>query len=430
MYIKKLAHSLIFHGYSSIFMIYIPFIYLKKFKKSFKNINYRKRWAERFAQTKLRLKDSIWIHSVSVGETLSAEPLVKKLIEDYPNERFVITTITPTGSDVVKRLYDKYPNVYHMYIPYDIHPFINSFFVKLNPKLFVIIETEIWPNILNKCFKENIPVIVTNARLSKRSIRNYKSIPFGKDFLFSKISQISTQTEKDAKRYCSLGVPKDNIAITGNLKYSMITPDSLDKNMQALKYSLKNRPVWIAGSTHDGEEEIILNTHKKILLEKPNCLLILVPRHKERFSKVEKLISKNLFTYQKRSLDKEKIDDNNQVYLGDTMGELLHLYHIADVTFVGGSLIENGGHNLLEPAALSKPIISGSSLFNFSQISKALLKNKALIRIKNKQDLAEEVLGLFNNEKKLAEMSKNAHDTFIAHSNVLEQQYNQITKFL
>jgi len=411
-------------------MVYIPIVYLKKLKRSLKNIHYRKRWAERFAHTPLRLKDCIWIHSVSVGESLSAEPLVKKLLLEHPDERFVITTTTPTGSDVITRLYSSYTNVHHMYIPYDVQVFINNFFVNLNPKLFIIIETEIWPNILNKCFKENVPVVITNARLSKKSLRNYKKVPFGKEMLFSNISHISTQTEKDAKRFCSLGVSKDKVAITGNLKYSMIRPENLEEKIIHLKESIKNRPIWIAASTHQGEEEVVLQAHKEILKTLPNCLLIIVPRHKERFIKVEKIILNNHFSLQKRSSFKNEIHSHTQVYLGDTMGELLYLYYVSDITFVGGTLIDNGGHNLLEPAALKKPIISGTSLYNFSQISKALIKNKALKRVKNSDELAIEVSNLFNEPKMLQQMADNSYKTFAAHNNVLEQQYNEIVKFL
>jgi 3-deoxy-D-manno-octulosonic-acid transferase len=429
-YFKKIAYHSVSYIYSSLFIVYIPIVYLKKLKKSLKNEHYRQRWSERFARTPLRLKDCIWIHSVSVGEALSAEPLVKKLLQKYPNERFVLTTTTPTGSDVIKRLYNSYPNMLHMYIPYDVQTFVNSFFVKLNPKLFIIVETEIWPNILNKCFREDVPVIITNARLSKRSLRNYTKIPFARELLFSNISHISAQTEKDAKRFCSLGVSKEKISITGNLKYSLITPENLNEKMVHLKESIVNRPVWIAGSTHQGEEEAVLQAHKEILKTYPNCLLIVVPRHKERFTKVEKIISNNKLSFQKRSSFKNEIYKHTQVYLGDTMGELLHLYYISDITFVGGTLIDNGGHNLLEPAALNKPIISGTSLYNFSQISKALVKNKALKRVRNPAELATEILALFNDRKELNQMADNSYKTFQAHSNVLEQQYNEIIKFL
>ncbi len=411
-------------------MVYIPVVYLKKLKRSLKNPNYRQRWAERFAHTSLRLKDCIWIHSVSVGESLSAEPLVKKLLEDFPNENFVITTTTPTGSDVITGLYSSYSNIHHVYIPYDIQSFINSFFVKVNPKLFIIVETEIWPNILNKCFKENVPVVITNARLSKNSLRNYTKIPFGNEMLFSNISHISAQTEKDAKRFCSLGIDKNKICITGNLKYSMITPQDLSEKMTRLKESIKNRPVWIAASTHQGEEEAVLQTHKEILKTHTNCLLIIVPRHKERFAKVEKIILNNHLTIQQRSSFKNEINNHTQVYLGDTMGELLQLYYVSDIAFVGGTLIDNGGHNLLEPAALKKPIISGTSLYNFSQISKALIKNKALKRIKSPDELTKEISSLLNDPKALKQMADNSYKTFKAHSNVLELQYNEIVKFL
>lgn len=428
--IRKIIYSLLTHLYSSLFLVYIPVVYLKKLKRSLKNDQYRLRWAERFAKTSLRLKDSIWIHSVSVGESLSAEPLVRKLLENFPDENFIITTTTPTGSDVIKRLYNDHKNVHHMYIPYDVKPFINSFFAKLNPKLFIVIETEIWPNILSKCFSTNVPVVITNARLSKRSLRNYKKVPFGDKMLFSKISHICTQTEKDTKRFISLGVDKDNISTTGNLKYNLITPENLNEQTNQLKKSISNRFVWIAGSTHSGEEEIILEAHKKILKTNPNCLLIIVPRHKERFCEVEKVILNNNLALQKRSSTKDEVYSHTQVYLGDTMGELLQLYFVSDTTFMGGTLIDNGGHNLLEPAALKKPIISGTSLYNFSQISKSLIRNKALIRVRNSSELANAITALMNDDQKRAELANNSYKTFKAHGNVLDLQYNEIIKFL
>ncbi|MED7787468.1 lipid IV(A) 3-deoxy-D-manno-octulosonic acid transferase [Francisella sp. 19X1-34] len=429
-HLKAFIYFILSHIYSSLFTIFIPAIYLKKLRRSLKNPNYRKRWSERFGQTRIRLKDCIWLHSVSVGETVSAEPLVKKLIENYPDDNFVITTTTPTGSDVVKRLYTGYDNVHHLYIPYDIFPFINSFFTKLNPKIFIIIETEIWPNILNKCFAENIPVVITNARLSKRSMRNYTKLPFAKEFLFNKISHVNAQTEKDAKRYHSLGIPKDRISLTGNLKYNLITPENLQEKMSSLKESLKDRPIWIAGSTHQGEEEQILKAHRNILKKYPECLLIIVPRHKERFLRIEKLINDEEFSYQKRSLVKDKILNSTEVYLGDTMGELLDLYYISDIAFVGGSLIDNGGHNLLEPAALAKPIISGTSLFNFSKISKELKENNALIKVKDHKELSDNVIKILSNKSFRDKLSTGSLKTFTKHSDVLDKQYDNIIKFL
>jgi 3-deoxy-D-manno-octulosonic-acid transferase len=210
----------------------------------------------------------------------------------------------------------------------------------------------------------------------------------------------------------------------------MIRPENLEEKIIHLKESIKNRPIWIAASTHQGEEEVVLQAHKEILKTLPNCLLIIVPRHKERFIKVEKIILNNHLSLQKRSSFKNEIHSHTQVYLGDTMGELLYLYYVSDITFVGGTLIDNGGHNLLEPAALKKPIISGTSLYNFSQISKALIKNKALKRVKNSDELATEVSNLFNEPKILQEMADNSYKTFAAHNNVLDQQYNEIIKFL
>ena len=399
-------------------------------KRSLKNTNYRKRWSERFGDTDLRLKSSIWIHSVSVGESVSAEPLVKKILQEYPDENIVITTTTPTGSDVVEKLYSKYPNVHHTYIPYDIRGFILSFITRINPRIFIIIETEIWPNILSRCFENKIPVVISNARLSKRSFRRYSFFPFAKENLFGKISHISAQSQKDAKRFCKLSVAQENISVTGNLKYSMEIPESVYSNVSTLEQSISDRPVWTVGSTHKGEEEIILEAHKQILKEIPNCLLILVPRHKERFNKVSKLITDNGFTQERRSLSNDSINSETQVYLGDSMGELLGLYSIADITFVGGSLIKNGGHNVLEPAALKKAVISGPSLHNFSDIANCLKKENALNIVNNDRELAELVITLIKDKELLKKFSDNSYTAFMKNNDVVDKQFEPIKNIL
>ena len=429
-YWKRLASRVLPYIYSCIFITYIPIVYITKVKKSLKNKHYRNRWAERLGVTHLRLKDCIWIHSVSVGETLAAEPLVKKLMKEFPNERFVITTTTPTGSDAVLRLYKGCDNLYHMYIPYDVKPFINSFFVKLNPKMLVIVETEIWPNILCKCFTENIPVVVTNARLSKRSMTRYSKIPLSKEFFFNLLAHVSAQTDVDAERYRKLGVLEENVSVTGNIKYNMIVPKDLQESTQELVNNIQNRPIWVAGSTHEGEEDIILRAHKKILEIKPDCLLILVPRHKERFNKVSRLISDYNLEYKRRSDAGNSLSDSTQVYLGDTMGELMRMYYVSDITFVGGSAVSHGGHNLLEPASLAKPIISGKNLKNFIEIADSLTKNDALEIATTSSEIADKVIEIFDNPVMLKKLSENSIKTFKSNEHVLDLQYQEIAKLL
>lgn len=428
--LSKIFYNIFIYIYSGLFTAYIPIVYIKKLKRSLKNKLYRKRWSERFGNTKLRLKNSIWIHSVSVGESLSAEPLVKKLLEKNPSRHFVITTTTPTGSDIVKELYKDYKNVYHTYIPYDTKSFVAQFMARVNPKIFIIIETEIWPSILNKCFKEEIPVIISNARLSYRSFRRYMKIPFASDNLFNRISHISAQTHKDAKRFATLGVNKNNITVTGNLKYSLKIPANIEKETKEIKESINNRPTWIAASTHRGEEEIILKAHEIILNIIPTCLLILVPRHKERFNEVSGIINNYSLTQQRRTKSKSYISNETQVYLGDTMGELLNLYFLADVAFVGGSLVNNGGHNFLEPAALSKAVVTGPSLFNFRAIAESFKKFHALNIINTDQELFKIITSLLNDRDLLEKNSTAAYKAFKQNNNVVDKQFKEIQKFL
>jgi 3-deoxy-D-manno-octulosonic-acid transferase len=429
-YWKRLAAKVLPYIYSCIFIIYIPIVYLTKVKKSLKNKHYRDRWAERLGITPLRLKDCIWFHSVSVGETLAAEPLVRKLMEDFPEERIVITTTTPTGSDAVLRLYKGYDNIYHTYIPYDVKPFINSFFVKLNPQMLVIVETEIWPNILCKCFAEDIPVIITNARLSKRSMTRYSKIPLSKEYFFNLLAHVSAQDPIDAERYKELGVLEENVSVTGNIKYNMIVPADLQEKTQELVGNIKGRPVWVAGSTHDGEENVILEAHKKILKIKPDCLLILVPRHKERFNKVSALITEHGLEHQRRKESGNSLSDSTQVYLADTMGELMQMYYVADITFVAGSVISKGGHNMLEPASLAKPVISGKNLKNFVEIAKSLTKNDALEIATTSSEIADKVIEIFDNPAMLKKLSENSLKTFKSNEHVLDLQYKEIAKLL
>ena len=412
-------------------MTIVPFIFVKRLFRSIKNKNYRQRWSERFGNTNISLKSSIWIHSVSVGESIAIAPLVKKMLKEYPNDSFVITTMTPTGSDIVCQLYKDNENVYHTYIPFDIQSFIEEFISKINPKIMIIMETELWPNIINSCHQKNIPVILTNARLSYKSFRGYMKFPFAINNMISQISHINAQAVKDGKRFINLGINPNKVTITGNLKYNLSIPDDINELTFDIKKSVENRLVWIAASTHKGEEEIVLKAHKIILEKLPNALLILVPRHKERFDEVANLIDKLNFSFERRTQAKEQIKDNTNVYLADTMGELLKMYNICDIAFVGGSLFdENGGHNLLEPACLSKAIISGESLFNFHDIANDLIKKNGLIKVKNGNELSEKIIDLFSNEQKLKEYSKNSYKVFEQNQNVVNNQLEQIKKFL
>jgi len=367
-------------------------------------------------------QNSIWIHAVSVGETLTAISLVKQLKQSYPNTPIVFTTMTPTGSERVKAALKN--QVFHIYVPYDLPCVIKRFLNKVNPRFLIIMETELWPNLIYYTSQRNIPILLANARLSEHSYNNYKRI---KKFIASalqKITIIAAQTKKDAERFAQLGAQPSAIQITGNIKFDTTLPQSIEEKGQQLRQQLgPDRPIWIAASTHEGEEAIILQAFKKIKVNLPNCLLILVPRHPERFTKVAELCQQHDFQIVSRSSNQPCTADTD-VFLGDTMGELMLFYAASDVAFVGGSLqAKIGGHNLLEPAALALPIIAGSYLFNFTEISELLLEANALVIIHNAQELSNNVTHFLTHPKQSKASGKRAQT-------VVEQNRGTIEKHI
>ncbi len=357
-----------------------------------------KRWKEHFGFTpKLKAEHGpIWIHAVSVGETLAVTPLVKKLKEQYPQLSIVITTTTPTGAEQAKKLADI---AEHRYMPFDFAFAVRGFIKTVNPSQMLIIETELWPNTLHTVAKAGIPITVINARLSERSCQRYEKFQFVFNLLAKYLTQVLCQYPDDAKRFIRLGVAKNKVSVTGSIKFDIDISAQIYQNGKKLRKQLGNqRPVWIAASTHLGEDEQILAAHKQILIKHPDAILILVPRHPERFNAMFELAHQQFFTVRRTKNDGKNIDASVQVYLGDTMGEMLSLISAADICFMGGSLLGDkvGGHNILEPAALSKPIITGPSYFNFKDITDALISAKAVTICHSSKQLATGISDLFN----------------------------------
>jgi len=415
--------------YGSLFLLIIPFVFIQKIIRSRHNKGYRQRWRERFGQVGFRLKESILIHSVSMGESIAIAPLVKKLSAQYPTIDIVVTTMTPTGSTHVRKLYHNYANIYHTYLPYDIPIFLNKFFKSINPQVCVIMETELWPNLLAICHKKSIPVILTNARLSEKSADVYAKIRFIMRNMLAHISHISAQNPADRERLIALGMESKNITVTGNIKYDFSVEPNTIKQGDILKAQFGERPVWIAASTHRTEEEIILQAHQKIQGKHPEAILILVPRHPERFNEVYQIIQKHHFTVTRRSLNNGQFNTIN-VYLADTMGEMMVFYAACDIAFVGGSFSGTGGHNMIEPAALGKPIFSGPSTFNFAQVTQLLLKNKALIIAKNTQELADNIITLFQEKQQQKIMGERALACYNQNKGALAIQLKFIRQFI
>ncbi|MEY3219863.1 MAG: hypothetical protein RIT27_1220 [Pseudomonadota bacterium] len=392
--------------YSLVGYFLIPVILGRLGWRGFKAPDYWARWAERFGFFKsLPQHQRIWIHAVSFGELQAAVPLIKTLQYKYPHFNILITTMTPTGAQRAKELFGE--TITHLYLPYDLWHAVFLFLQKTQPTIGIIIETELWANLFQACRKRNIPLFLVNARLSEKSAAKYRRfIPHLTKQTLQCLTHVIAQTTDDAKRLKELGAP--TVSVSGNLKFEVEIPSALFEQAKQLKQTFQNRPVWIAASTHEGEEIPLLKVHQRLKMQLPDILLILVPRHPERFNRVFQYCEQQGFQTIKRSLF-QSVDNKTAVYLGDTMGELLLLYAVADVAFVGGSFIPRGGHNLLEPAAVGKPILTGQFMFNFLEITKRLLEIHAAEQITNEQQLTERVLFLLENapiRQKKGEMAK------------------------
>jgi 3-deoxy-D-manno-octulosonic-acid transferase len=373
--------------YSTLLYLLTPLVFLRLWLRGRKAPEYRKRWSERFGHTPpFSDKPRIWVHAVSVGETIASAPLVNTLLEHYPEHAVLVTTMTPTGSAQVKRLFAD--RVEHVYLPYDLPHCLARFLRAAKPDALIVMETELWPNLFAACIKRDVPVAVVNARLSERSFKGYQRIKsLFKDVL--PYIRILAQGEKDAERFSALGVPNEHLLVMGNLKFDQVVPgEAVEKGQQLRAELAPGRPVWIAASTHAGEDEQILAAHK--LLHDTNALLILVPRHPERFDEVASLVERSGFISQRRS-EGEKDRNNLQVYVGDTLGELMMLFAASDVAFVGGSLVETGGHNPLEPAALGLPVITGPHWFNFAGVFPELFIDGAAQEVMDLEGLVAQV---------------------------------------
>ncbi len=381
------------------FLLYLiqPLIWIRLWVRGRKAPEYRKRWAERYGFCKGKVKPGgIMLHSVSVGETLAAIPLVRALRHRYPSLPITVTTMTPTGSERAKSAFGT--DVHHVYLPYDLPGSLRRFLKQVNPKVVIIMETELWPNLISELKKRDIPLIIANARLSERSANGYNKIRSFTQKMLSRITLIAAQNAEDGERFIQLGLKRSQLSVTGSLKFDIsVTPELAVKAVTLRRQWAPHRPVWIATSTHDGEEAILLDTHRQLLAQFPSLLLILVPRHPERFPIAKALTQAAGFSYTLRSSGIIPAPDT-QVVVGDTMGELMLLYGIADLAFVGGSLVERGGHNPLEAAAHAIPVLMGPHTFNFKDICAKLKKEDGLITVTDSASLVKEISTLLTDE--------------------------------
>lgn len=372
--------------YTGLLYLALPLALLRLYWRGRRDAGHRQRWTERFGFVpSAALTGCLWLHAVSVGETRAALPLIRALLNRYPGLPLLVTTTTLTGSRQVREaLGDR---VQHVYAPYDAPGAVARFLRRTRPRLAVIMETELWPNLLHRCATTGIPVLIANARLSERSARSYARIGGLTAAMLRDIDLIAAQADADAERFRILGAPR--VQVTGNLKYDLTPPDDLPERGWRLRREWlgENRPVWIAASTHAGEDEYVLDALAHLRARWPELLLFLVPRHPERFDAVAMLCRQRGFSVVRRSEQRPCALDT-AVFLGDSMGELLLFYAAADLAFIGGSLVPTGGHNVLEPALLGLPILFGSHMFNFTEASARLLEVEAAWRVADAAELA------------------------------------------
>ncbi|MTI15075.1 lipid IV(A) 3-deoxy-D-manno-octulosonic acid transferase [Sansalvadorimonas verongulae] len=416
--------------YTLIFYLALPLVVLRLLYRAWRAPAYARRWHERFGLSLPPFPASkssgkaIWVHTVSVGESIAAAPLVKRLIAMYPKHQVVVTTMTPTGSEQVRKLYGD--TVYHVYAPYDLPGAISRFLNHIKPELAVVMETELWPNTIAACHNRNIPVLLTNARLSERSARGYGRLGSLTRNMLQKLSFIAAQSEDDARRFTELGFPRARMQVTGTLKYDLVISDVLKQEGQTLREQwLTGRSqqarIFIAASTHPGEDEQILEAFKEIRRTLPDILLVLVPRHLERFDPVYGLLKNEGWQVSRRSTN-DTVTPDTDVLLGDTMGELLRMYATADLAFVGGSLVEHGGHNPLEPAALGLPIVSGPHVFNFTEVTATMENAGALTTVHSSSELARHAQMIFTNEQAAQKAGSNALGVMNKNRGALDRQ--------
>jgi 3-deoxy-D-manno-octulosonic-acid transferase len=377
--------------YSLLLPLLIPVVILHLLIRGLKNPDYFKRWGERFGFSKLAPESPvIWVHAVSVGEARAAVPLINELFSRYPDTPVLVTTMTPTGStEVLRQLGDR---VLHCYVPYDLSWSVKRFLNQVKPCLAVTLETELWPNIFYHCKQRNIPIVVANARMSESSMRGYLRFTDLTRSTLQQVSLIAAQSRADARRLRRMGAPSEIISITGSIKFEIKLPASLREAAESLRRDFGSmRPVWIAASTHDDEEKKLLIAFRELQRDYPDLLLLLVPRHPERFVAVAKISRRDGFNTVLRSELRGPVAKDVEVIVADSMGELLKLYTASDVAFVGGSLVPVGGHNVLEACAVGLPVIFGPHMFNFEEISQLTLSRHAGLQVDSNHDLVAAV---------------------------------------
>ena len=394
--------------YTSLMILSLPFALLRILLKDTSSSSWKRKLKNQLGYVSKTSGKVIWFHCVSVGEFNAAKPLIDKVFVKFPLHQVVVTTTTITGSEAVKNHYKE--RVIHCFFPFDIPFVVNLFLKKIKPVICILLETEIWPNLITKLKNKNIPVMLVNARLSERSFKKYnKFSPKLVKSTLNSLSIICSQNESSSKRFISLGANHKKIIITGSLKFDTNEPNDLE-TIQALRNITGDRKIVVFASTREGEELQIIKSYRS-LKSKFNALLLIIPRHPERFNEVFNMAKENGLNVKRRSLG-DHCEENTDILIGDSMGEMMSYYSISDIAFIGGSLSNNGGQNMLEAASLSKPIIFGPSLFNFEEISKKLLDDESAIKVNSSDELMKSISDLLLDDEKRKLIGQRARATF------------------
>ncbi len=396
---------LVLKVYSFIFYLITPLLLLKLWRRGKKSPAYRQRIAERFGFASQSVDQSpLWIHAVSVGEVVAIAPLIRRLHLQYPEQAILLTTSTPTGAQRVRKLFKNNAKVFHQYCPYDQPCAVSRFLSKHQPIGLLIVETELWPNMLAQCKQRAIPVMLANGRMSKKSKRGYQKLASMTATMLSQVDLLVAQYASDGEQFKKLGLSAHKLIVSGSVKFDMIIGENVLSDAAAFKARAGSRATIILGSSHVSEEQGVLEQMADIWQQYPDMLLIIVPRHPERFSEVAELATQ--YTNQVLRRSQSDINEQCQVYIGDTMGELSMLYACADIAVVGGSFVALGGQSPIEPAAVGKGVIMGPQQYNFSVICPQMQDAGGLVTCDDFNELQQQLISLFADTKKIQAMGE------------------------
>ncbi|MEI5996908.1 lipid IV(A) 3-deoxy-D-manno-octulosonic acid transferase [Paraburkholderia bengalensis] len=426
--------------YNALWWLVAPLAVLRLLIRSRKERGYREHIAERFGRVRGRVPEDdtplIWVHAVSVGETRAAQPLIEALIKARPDARILLTHMTPSGRATGEQLFGG--RVRRCYLPYDMPHAVRRFLKAWRPSVGLVMETEVWPTLIDECRRADVPLVLTNARMSERSYRRAAKFGSATRGVFGGFARVLAQSPSDATRLSALGAR--NVAVLGNLKFDMNTPPELAARGHAWRAAIGTRPVWVAASTREGEEELVMQAFAALGID--DALLILVPRHPQRFNEVAALVEKKGMRCVRRSewappgaavageLAAKAMPSDVKVLLGDSMGELGAYYAASDVAFIGGSLLPLGGQNLIEACAVGVPVLIGPHVFNFTQATADAVAAGACVQVQDPADLARVLRELFEDKPRRVAMAAAAAAFAARHRGATGRTVNVLTTLL